>query len=45
MIANPVFILAAIALLLALLSYWPGTPTLPIAVIITAIALLLQAAK
>lgn len=45
MIANPVFLLAIIALLLAIVSYWPGAPTLGVAVIVLAIALLIGAAK
>jgi hypothetical protein len=45
MIANPVFILAIIALILAIVSYWPGAPTLGVAVIVVAIALLLTVAK
>jgi hypothetical protein len=45
MITNPVFILAIIALILAIVSYWPGAPTLGVAVIVVAIALLLTVAK
>lgn len=45
MITNPVFILAIIALILAVVSYWPGAPTLGVAVIIIAIALLLSVPK
>lgn len=40
MLTNPVFILAVIALVLAIVSYWPGAPTLGVAVILIAIALL-----
>jgi hypothetical protein len=43
--SNPVFILAIIALILAIVSYWPGAPTLGVAVIVVAIALLLTVAK
>jgi hypothetical protein len=45
MITNPVFLLAIIALILAIVSYWPGAPTLGVAVIVLAIALLISAAK
>jgi hypothetical protein len=45
MMSNPVFILAIIALILAIVSYWPGAPTLGVAVIVVAIALLLTVAK
>ena len=45
MISNPVFILAAIALLLAVVSYWPGAPTLGVAVILLAIAILIGLPK
>lgn len=38
---NPVFILAVIALILAVASYWPGAPTLGVAVIVLSIALIL----
>jgi hypothetical protein len=41
MLTNPVFILAVIALLLAIVSYWPGAPTLGVAVILVAIAILI----
>ncbi len=42
MFTNPVFILAVIALILAVVSYYPGAPTLGVAVIILAVALLIQ---
>lgn len=45
MITNPVFLLAIIALILAIVSYWPGAPTLGVAVIVIAIALLISVAK
>jgi hypothetical protein len=45
MITNPVFILAIIALILAIVSYYPGAPTLGVAVMVVAIALLITAAK
>jgi hypothetical protein len=45
MISNPVFLLAIIALILAIVSYWPGAPTLGVAVIVIAIALLIGVAK
>jgi hypothetical protein len=45
MITNPVFLLAIIALILAIVSYWPGAPTLGVAVIVLAIALLIGVAK
>lgn len=45
MITNPVFILAVIALILAIVSYYPGAPTLGVAVILIAIALLIGVAK
>ena len=45
MITNPVFILAVIALILAIISYWPGAPTLGVSVILLAIALLIGVAK
>ncbi len=38
---TPKHILAAIALLLAVISYWPGAPTLGVAVILVSIAELL----
>jgi hypothetical protein len=41
MITNPVFILAVIALILAVVSYYPGAPTLGVAVILLSIALLI----
>ena len=44
MLTNPMFILAVIALLLAVASYWPGAPTLGAAVILIAVALLISAA-
>lgn len=37
---NPQTILAIIAIILAVASYWPGVPTLPVAVICLGIALL-----
>jgi flagellar biosynthesis component FlhA len=40
---NPQTILAIIAIILVLTSYWPGAPTLPVAVICLAIALLVAA--
>jgi len=43
MLANPMFILAVIALILAIVSYWPGAPTLGVSVIILSIALILMA--
>jgi len=43
MLANPIFILAIIALILAIVSYWPGAPTLGVAVILVSIALILFA--
>jgi fatty acid desaturase len=45
MITNPVFILAVIALILAIVSYWPGAPTLGVAVILLAVALMLSVGK
>ena len=45
MITNPVFILAVIALILAIVSYWPGAPTLGVAVILVSISIMLSAAK
>jgi len=45
MLANPVFILAVIALVLAIVSYWPGAPTLGVAVILLSVALLLMVAR
>jgi hypothetical protein len=45
MLANPVFILAIIALILAIVSYWPGAPTLGVSVIVLAIAVLLLTTK
>jgi len=45
MLTNPVFILAVIALILAIISYWPGAPTLGVAVILVAIAILIGVAK
>jgi hypothetical protein len=45
MMTNPVFILAIIALILAIVSYWPGAPTLGVAVIVVAIALLLTVSR
>jgi hypothetical protein len=45
MITNPVFILGVIALILAIVSYYPGAPTLGVAVILLAIALLIGVAK
>ena len=45
MLTNPVFILAIIALVLAIVSYYPGAPTLGVAVILLAIALLISVAK
>jgi hypothetical protein len=45
MLANPIFILAVIALILAIVSYWPGAPTLGVAVILLSIAILLSATK
>jgi len=42
MLTSPVFILAVIALILAIVSYWPGAPTLGVAVILVAIAILLS---
>jgi len=45
MLTNPVFILAIIALILAIVSYYPGAPTLGVAVILVAICILLSAAK
>ena len=41
MITNPVFILAIIALLLAVASYYPGAPTLGVAVILLAVCILI----
>ena len=35
---SPKLILTICAIILALLTYWPGTPTLPVAVICLAIA-------
>jgi len=43
MLTNPVFILAVIALILAIISYWPGAPTLGVSVILLAIAILISA--
>jgi len=43
MLTNPMFILAIIALILAIVSYWPGAPTLGVAVILVSIALILLA--
>jgi len=43
MLANPIFILAIIALILAIVSYWPGAPTLGVSVILISIALILLA--
>jgi hypothetical protein len=45
MLTNPVFILAIIALILAIVSYYPGAPTLGVAVILLAIAILIGVAK
>ena len=45
MITNPVFILAVIALILALVSYYPGAPTLGVAVIVVAVAVMISAAR
>lgn len=45
MLSNPVLILAVIALLLAIVSYWPGAPTLGVAVILLAVALMLSVGK
>jgi hypothetical protein len=45
MITNPVFILAVIALILGVVSYWPGAPTLGVAVILLAVAILIQVGK
>lgn len=45
MMTNPVFILAVIALILAIVSYWPGAPTLGVAVILLAVALMLSVGK
>jgi hypothetical protein len=45
MLTNPVFILAVIALILAIVSYWPGAPTLGVAVILLAVALLIGVSK
>lgn len=45
MLTNPVFILAIIALVLAIVSYYPGAPTLGVAVILLAIAILIGVAK
>jgi hypothetical protein len=45
MLTNPVFILAIIALVLAIVSYYPGAPTLGVAVILLAIALLVSVGK
>ncbi len=42
MITNPVFILAVIALIMAIVSYWPGAPTLGVACILLAIALMIS---
>lgn len=45
MLTNPVFILAIISLILAIVSYYPGAPTLGVAVILLAIAILIGVAK
>ena len=45
MITNPVFILAVIALILAVVSYYPGAPTLGVAVIVVAVAVMISAAR
>jgi hypothetical protein len=45
MITNPVFILAVIALILAVVSYYPGAPTLGVAVILVAVALMILVGK
>jgi hypothetical protein len=45
MITNPVFILALIALILAVVSYYPGAPTLGVAVIVVAVAVMISAAR
>jgi hypothetical protein len=44
MITNPVFLIAAIALILAIISYWHA-PTLGIAVILLAVALMVASVK
>ena len=44
MITNPVFILAVIPLVLAIVSYWPGAPTLGVAVILLSVAVMLSVA-
>jgi len=43
MLTNPIFILSIIALILAIVSYWPGAPTLGVSVILISIALILLA--
>jgi hypothetical protein len=45
MLTNPVFILAIIALILAVVSYYPGAPTLGVAVILISIALLISVGR
>jgi hypothetical protein len=45
MFTNPVFILAVIALILAIVTYWPGAPTLGVAVILLAVAIMLSVGK
>jgi len=45
MLTNPVFIVALIALVLAIVSYWPGAPTLGVAVILVCVAVLLSVAR
>jgi hypothetical protein len=45
MLSNPAFMLAVIALILAIVSYYPGAPTLGVAVILVSIALMLLVAK
>lgn len=42
---NPILILGIIALILAVVSYWPGAPTLGVSVIVVAIAIILLGYK
>jgi hypothetical protein len=45
MLMNPVFILAVIALILAVVSYYPSAPTLGVACILLAVALMILVGK